>query len=130
MNEQSLFEYLKRWVLPDLIKSENQYSHWDCVSPAVSAYFELKCRRRHYDDLIIEQAKYDAMMVKGQELGLSPWYVCSTPRGIFFFDLIHLKPEWVEMSLPWQTDFDKTQLVNKQVALVSIGEAFALPVPD
>lgn len=128
MNEAILFNYLK-WVIPDLIKSENPYSHWDCVSPATQSYFELKCRRRHYDELIIEQAKYDAMMVKGQELGLSPWYVCSTPRGVYFFDLINLKPEWVEMALPWQTDFSRTEIVNKKVALVRISEAFALPLP-
>jgi hypothetical protein len=94
------------------------------------AYFELKCRRRHYEELILEQSKYDAMMTMGQELGLSPWYVCSTPESIFFFDLIHLRPEWITMDLPQTTDFDRTDNVPKIVTLIDNKQAFKIALPN
>jgi hypothetical protein len=129
MTEEELFDYLRHNILPDLIPSPHPYSKWDCVSPASKAYFELKCRRRHYEDLILEQSKYDAMMTMGQELGLSPWYVCSTPESIFFFDLIHLRPEWITMDLPQTTDFDRTDNVPKIVALIDNKQAFKIALP-
>lgn len=126
MNEGQLFNFIKSNILPDLIASPVQYSRWDCVSPATSSYFELKCRRTHYDELILEQKKYDAMMTVGLELNLSPWYVCSTPRKIYFFDLINLKPEWFEMDLPATTDFERNQKVPKMVTLIHTKEAFSI----
>lgn len=129
MTEETLFMYLKANVMPDLIPSPHPYSKWDCVSPATNAYFELKCRRTHYDELILEQAKYDAMMTMGQELGLSPWYVCSTPENIFFFDLIHLKPEWITMHLPQTTDFERTDNVPKIVTMIHTKHAFRISLP-
>lgn len=129
MREAELFEYIKSAILPDLIQSPYQYSQWDCVSPSVNAYFELKCRRTHYEHLILEQKKYDAMILTGLNLNLNPWYVCSTPEGIYFFDLLHLDPLWEEMSLPKTTDFEQTQVVNKAVTLLHTKEAFSIPLP-
>ena len=130
MTELQLFEYLKANVIADLIPSPHPYSKWDCVSSATNSYFELKCRRRHYEDLILEQAKYDAMMTTGQELGLSPWYVCSTPENIYFFDLINLKPEWITMDLPQTTDFDRINNVPKIVTLINTKHAFKIALPN
>lgn len=126
MNEGQLFAFIQANILPDLIASPHQYSRWDCVSPATNSYFELKCRRTHYDELILEQAKYDSMMTVGQELGLSPWYVCSTPKKIYFFDLINLNPEWFEMDLPATTDFERNQKIAKTVTLIHTKEAFSI----
>ena len=126
MNEGQLFNFIKSNILPDLIASPVQYSRWDCVSPATNSYFELKCRRTHYDELILEQKKYDAMMTVGLELNLSPLYVGSTPRKIYFFDLINLKPEWFEMDLPATTDFERNQKVPKMVTLIHTKEAFSI----
>lgn len=66
------------------------------------------------------------MMTIGQELELSPWYVCSTPKKIYFFDLINLKPEWEEMQLPATTDFERNQKVSKTVTLIHTKEAFSI----
>lgn len=126
MNEEQLFQFIKTNVLPDLIPSPHPYSKWDCVSPKTNSYFELKCRRTHYDELILEQPKYDAMMTMGQELGLSPWYVCSTPEKIYFFDLINIEPEWFEMDLPATTDFERNQKIKKMVTLIHTKEAFSI----
>jgi hypothetical protein len=130
VTEVELFDYMRHNILPDLIPSPHPYSKWDCVSPMAKAYFELKCRRRHYEELILEQSKYDAMMTMGQELGLSPWYVCSTPQDIFFFDLIHLRPEWITMDLPQTTDFHHTDNVPKIVTLIDNKQAFKIALPN
>lgn len=126
MNEAQLFEFIRSNIISDLIPSPFAYSRWDCVSPKTRSYFELKCRRTHYDELILEQKKYDSMMTIGQELELSPWYVCSTPKKIYFFDLINLKPEWEEMQLPATTDFERNQKIAKTVTLIHTKEAFSI----
>ena len=61
-NEQDLFDYLKFNCYPDLVMSKKQMSRWDCYSPKYKYRIELKCRKTHYDSLMLEKTKYDAMI--------------------------------------------------------------------
>ncbi|CAB4154230.1 hypothetical protein UFOVP637_52, partial [uncultured Caudovirales phage] len=62
MSELELFEILRKNLLPDLKKSDKQFSRFDCESSAAKLHIELKCRRTHYDDLLIEKKKFDAIV--------------------------------------------------------------------
>ena len=62
MKEKELFEYLIKCCYPDLVKAKKQMSRWDCYSIKYKVRIELKCRRAHYDTLLLERKKHDAML--------------------------------------------------------------------
>ena len=62
MQEGELFDWLQENIYFDLLKSKNQMSRWDCYSPSTGHRIELKCRKTHYDTLLLEKKKYDAML--------------------------------------------------------------------
>jgi hypothetical protein len=118
--ERELFNYLKQ-IIPDLRKSENQFSSWDCSSQLLKARIELKCRRKHYDELLIEQMKYDNL-IKYK----TPLYINSTPKGIYLWKLKEQSIEWSERPLPKTTDFKTNENVNKRVGYLSVKNAFII----
>ena len=71
------------------------------------SYIELKCRRTHYDRLLIEKKKWDYLADIRARTGAKTLYINATPQGIYQFDLGALiEPEWVLKSLPITTDFN------------------------
>ena len=125
-NEQELFNYIKGWYLSDLEKSANQYDNHDCTSTLYRLHIELKCRHTHYDNLLIEQDKYDALMQQAERLGFTPFYVNATPKGIYAFNLRKITVKWSVKRLPAKTEFDSQGQVDKTVALLPISEAVQL----
>lgn len=55
MNENLLFNYLKNKYWNDLKLSTDEYSSWDCFSSSTKTRIELKCRKTHYKELMIEK---------------------------------------------------------------------------
>ena len=125
-NEEQLFDWLKEFVYFDLVKAKNQMSRWDCYSPKFRHRIELKCRRKHYDSLLIEKSKYDAMIFEaGKHLDI-PMYINSTPEGIYSFDLLEIKPEWIFKSLRATTQFANNKNVLKKIAFLDVDNAIKL----
>ena len=125
-NEERLFDWLKEFVYFDLVKAKNQMSRWDCYSPKFKHRIELKCRRKHYDSLLIEKSKYDAMIFEaGKHLDI-PMYINSTPEGIYSFDLLEIEPEWIFKSLRATTQFANNKSVLKKIAFLDIDNAIKL----
>lgn len=122
-NETTLFEYLQLNHYPDLVKARKQMSKWDCYSPSELHRIELKCRGKHYDTLILERKKYDAMIEKCSDNDDLPIYINSTPEGIYRFNLYDVKPEWSVMKLRKTTQFDNKQKVPKEIALIPVIDA-------
>lgn len=125
-NEQILFEWLKEKVYYDLLTSRNQMSRWDCYSPYYKHRIELKCRRTHYDTLLLEKKKYDAMIAETSKHLDIPMYINSTPQGIYAFNLGELVPIWEEKMLRETTDFGRYNQINKQVMFIKISESTVL----
>lgn len=125
MTEQSLFDYIKSTYLEDLEKSEHTYEYIDATSTGYRLTIELKCRTAHYDELIIEKDKYDSLMDRAQDLGFTPFYINSTPKGIYAFNLRKITVTWTTKRLPAST-FDKGPEIDKQVALLHIDKAVIL----
>jgi hypothetical protein len=110
LREVELFEAIKS-LYPDL----EPLSATDRVDGITSdAYIELKCRRTHYDTLLIEKKKWDYLAEIRARTGARTLYINSTPKGIYQFDLGALKePEWLLKAMPAKTDFANTGKVQK-----------------
>ena len=118
LTEPELFAYLKEFYYPDLEMSEDKHSKHDCISDAERLYIELKSRNTHYDDLLIEQIKYAALIEEAAKHNhYYPLYICATPAGIWKFDLFLMGDiKWEERWLPQNTEFsargNKTKVVG------------------
>jgi hypothetical protein len=127
MKEADLFEYLKKKHFPDLYKSEGMYDSFDCISDDKKFYIELKCRHTHYPDLLIEQSKYVRLVDEAGFRVLDPWYINSTPNGVFAFDLSRVpQPAWEERWMPTTTEFANTSKKIKLVGFLNL--TYALPL--
>ena len=119
--EYDLFNYLRN-IVPDLTASPNPYSVYDCWSKRFNMYVELKCRRTHYDKLLIEYTKYQRLVTTAFLGRYVPYYVCSTPNGVFAFNLINHSPEWVSELMP-ATTFGNQTKIPKMIGYLHTSEA-------
>ena len=119
MNEHKLYMFLKENYFKDLCTKEDQFSKYDCYSDKYKIVMELKCRKTHYNDLMLEKIKYDALMKHER-----PFYVNSTPEGIFFFNVKNINPKWAIDKMPKQTEFENTEKIDKTYCLINIKDAF------
>jgi hypothetical protein len=127
MKEQELFDWLKAEKFPDLVHSPEEYDGFDCTSEKEKLFIELKSRRTHYPELLIEKMKYDFLLEESAKLGLSPWYVNSTPEGIWAFALLDLKDiQWDEKWLPSTTEFANKNNKMKMVGFISVDQGFRI----
>jgi hypothetical protein len=114
--EADLFDWLKENAYLDLVKAKNQMSRWDCYSPSTGHRIELKCRKKHYDTLLLERKKYDAMVLEANKHLDTPVYINSTPEGIYSFNLYFIKKAWETNFLnPATTQFANTKRIAKEV---------------
>jgi len=125
MTEQSLFDYIKETYLEDLQKSEHTYEYIDATSYGYRLSIELKCRHTHYDELILEKDKYESLMAQAEALGFTPFYINSTPKGIYAFNLRKITVTFTTKRLPSNT-VDNGPVVDKKVALLHIDKAVKL----
>lgn len=127
MKESDLFDFLKVDIYPDLVKSEGTYDAFDCISYKAGHFIELKCRVTHYSDLLIEQMKYRKLIEQAVQSNLLPFYINSTPLGIYSFDLNDIpEPEWVTHLMPATTEFDNKAKVPKVVGYLLLEDAIRL----
>lgn len=125
MTEQSLFDYIKETYLEDLEKTTHTYEYTDATSTGYRLTLELKCRHTHYDELILEKDKYESLVALADSLGFTPFYINSTPQGIYAFNLRKIKVTWTTKRLPSNT-VDKGPVIDKEVALLHIDKAVKL----
>jgi hypothetical protein len=127
MIEAELFDYLKQDLYPDLVKSPGIYDSFDCISEQAAHYIELKCRHTHYPTLLIEEIKYRKLITQSAERDLIPFYINSTPLGIYSFDLMDIpEPEWFNHIMPATSEFDNQEKITKSVGYLDIEEAIKL----
>ena len=122
LTEAGLHELLRDHLYEDLVRvSNDEYSANDCWSQEHGIYVELKCRRTHYDTLMLEKVKYDRLIAEANKIGMLPLYICSTPQGIYQFNLELIPLQWQEMSnLPATTEFDNQERVVKVIAMLPL----------
>jgi hypothetical protein len=115
LKEEDLFHLLKSKIIPDLQKTD-QFNSIDAFSLERRKFYELKCRRADYVDLLIEKLKWDNFKSKGQV-----YYINSTPRGIYSFNIRKIiEPKWEINLMPKTTQFENTSKVEKIVGYLNI----------
>jgi len=124
--EADLFTYLKSRYMSDLEKARHEFDYHDCQSDTTKRHIELKCRHKHYDELILEKDKYDALMQQAERLGYTPWYINSTPQGVYGFNLKIIKMTWTIRQLPATTTFNNPQTISKTVTYLKISQGAKL----
>jgi len=127
MNELVLFDFLKFNLYPDLERAPGIYDAFDCHSQKAGHFIELKCRQSHYSTLLIEQMKYRKLIEQAFHRDLLPFYINSTPLGIYSFDLTEIdEPQWHVHQMPATTEFENVNKVEKVVGYLPIDEAIKL----
>jgi hypothetical protein len=127
MNELVLFDFLKFNLYPDLERAPGIYDAFDCHSQKAGHFIELKCRQSHYSTLLIEQMKYRKLIEQAYHRDLLPFYINSTPLGIYSFDLTEIdEPQWHVHQMPATTEFENVNKVEKVVGYLPIDEAIKL----
>jgi hypothetical protein len=126
ISENDLFNWIKKNFIKDLKPSEKPTSRYDCFSEQYNLDIELKCRRTHYPDLIIEKKKYDALMHRSKEFGTIPVYINSTPEGVWAFYVNDIKIDWQNKLLPKQTDFSDNTFIEKRIGYLTIDKGIEL----
>ncbi len=110
-----------------MVKSPGIFDTYDCTSAKAGHYIELKCRHTHYPTLLIEEVKYRKLITQSAERDLIPFYINSTPLGIYSFDLMDIpEPEWVTHRMPVTSEFANKSKVDKLVGYLSVEEAVKL----
>ena len=118
--EPQLFDYLKENYYPDLEKSE-EFDNWDCISLEAKMFIELKSRKTHYPDLLIEESKYQGLILAAGIRSLTPWYINSTPEGVWGFNLSTIpQPKWQDKWLPITTEFENRTKRTKLVGFLKL----------
>jgi hypothetical protein len=124
MNESELFDYIKMNYLNDLEQSADKFSRWDCYSKEKNTRIELKCRQTHYNDLMIEKDKFIYLLIRNKLYGEHCFYVNSTPKGIYSFDISKIKPTWItDKRMPTTTEFENNTRKEKTYSLININQA-------
>ena len=121
MKEKELFAWLKDNHFPDLEHSPQIYDGFDCVTKKFGMFIELKSRNTHYDTLLLEKKKFDFLVTKAKELGLTAWYVNYTPSGVWSFKLDNENDfVWEDKWLPVTTEFTNKSKIMKQVTFLPL----------
>ena len=125
MNEPELFYKFKEHYLPELKVAVDTVSPFDAICHRAKVVVEFKCRRSHYRDLLIEWPKYQTLLNRAADRGYKPLYVCSTPLGVWAWDLTYLNLKWIKKHLPYETKsnihaINDRRPILKQVAYISI----------
>lgn len=121
--EADLFNWLSKNYYNILVNTNENYSRSDCYDIETKNRIELKCRKKHYDNVIIEKSKYDYLMNTTEKDGDIPIFIVSTPKGIFLFELKNINFEWYMKTLPNTTEFENKRKIIKEVGELNIYES-------
>ena len=102
--------------ISELIKAEDQFSYFDYENE--NYLFEIKSRRKAYDPWIIEQLKLDTNIGIAESVKKDFVYVNEFKGSLYIWNISKLVRRdydfgFQEREMPWHTDFDRTETVNK-----------------
>jgi hypothetical protein len=120
-NEKVLFDYLKENIVPDIEWQDYVFSRSDCHTKL--SIIELKCRKIHYDNMMIEKQKYNDLREIARIRNKKAIYINSTPRGVYLWDITNLDLKWYNQEIRHTTEFEDNTKVSKEVGYLSILDA-------
>ena len=108
------------------IKSvDYEYSRFDAIDN--KNIYEIKCREKFYDKVLIEFDKYSFNLMYAQSFNKNFLYVVEMDK-IYIFNISKLYMfdynfNWEWKDLPNQTEFSKTEKIKKLVGYIDINQA-------
>ena len=113
---------------------DDKFSRYDAFDKEHGIMLEIKYRKTHYPDTIIEKMKYDWNKKFAEKHNFQFWYAVSMPdrkRGsvVYVFDPVNLEEEkegydfkWHIKKLPQNTEFKGREWINKEVGYLHIDD--------
>ena len=81
----------------------------------------------HYDDLVIEKTKYDALIERAEIFSTRAVYINHTPEGLWSFRLLELpEPIWQSKHMPTTTEFSNKSFILKVVGFIPVSSGIDL----
>ena len=112
-----------------LIKAVDQFSYFDYEND--NYLFEIKSRRKSYDPWIIEQLKVDTNTGIAESVKKDFIYVNEFEFSLYIWNISKLIRKnydfgFEKREMPWHTDFENTDSVNKKVGYLYNKDALIL----
>lgn len=136
MTEESVIELLNTSPMFNFEKMNGKFSRYDAFDTENGLMLEIKCRKKHYDDTMLEKMKYDWNKKYAKENDLE-FYYCVTmphPKGtaVYLFDPLAMEEEdeydfkWHTKKLPEKTEFCGSKWVDKEVGYLHVDDALLM----
>jgi hypothetical protein len=132
MNEAKVIELLNK-AQYNFEKMDDKFSRYDAFDPDLGVMLEIKCRKKHYDDTLLEKIKYDWNKQFAIDNSFEFLYAVSMPdkegdHNIYLFNPIDLEGAeydfgWHTKKLPKNTAFRGREWVDKEVGYLHIKDA-------
>jgi len=127
-DETLLREFIKMIYFPEMVmydKMSRVDDHTDRLE------IEFKCRKENWNEPMIEEEKYNALIDRAKLNKRIPVYICSFPSGVkmFIVDEIDIKFECVQ-DMPRTTQFDNKERITKRVGYLKLDDGITLLTVD
>jgi len=133
MNEEEIVKLLNTIEDYSFVPMHDKFSRYDAFDENTGVMLEIKCRKKYYDDTLIEKMKYDWNKQYAEENKLEFIYAVSMPcpegHNIYLFDPINLEKEedydfkWHTKKLPENTEFRGSNWIDKEVGYLHVDDA-------
>ena len=112
----------------------DKFSRYDAFDKEHGIMLEIKCRKSHYSDTMIEKMKYDWNKKFAKEHDLDFLYAVSMPTTkpnnyvVYIFDPINMEEideydfKWHIKKLPQNTKFKGSEWIDKEVGYLHIDD--------
>ena len=113
---------------------DDKFSRYDAFDKEHGIMLEIKCRKTHYSDTIIEKRKYDWNKEFAEKHNLQFWYAVSMPdinhgSVVYVFDPANMESDeegydfkWHTKKLPQNTEFQRSDWIDKEVGYLHIDD--------
>ena len=113
---------------------DDKFSRYDAFDKEHGIMLEIKCRKSHYSDTMIEKMKYDWNKKFAEKHNFQFWYAVSMPDRksgsvVYVFDPANLEEEeegydfkWHIKKLPQNTEFKGSEWIDKEVGYLHIDD--------
>lgn len=107
-------------IISDLEKT-GDWATTDAYSNKLNLVLEMKCRKDHWEDILLEHHKYNELLLSKFN---NKRYVVSTPKGVYSWDITKLENlEWKMKWLPKNSKKIKSEYGWRLATYVPIIEA-------
>ena len=135
MTEDTVIDLLNK-AQYNFEKMDSKFSRYDAFDADLGIMLEIKCRKKHYPDTMLEKMKYDWNKEFAAENGFEFLYAVTMPsdKGVklYVFNPIALEEEesydfkWHTKKLPANTAFNGSRWIDKEVGYLHIEDAFVV----